>query len=114
MTNYNDGKWYGWNGGECPVHPKTVVEMISCEPISVVTVASVDTDTANSFNWNDHDDPIVAFRVLKEYKEPRGGWVVAGLNGGMDIFYTRAAAVKFREDSGGTAAIYYAQEVEEV
>ena len=29
MTNtYNDGKWHGWNGGECPVHPKTVVDYL--------------------------------------------------------------------------------------
>lgn len=24
-VDYNDGKIHGWNGGECPVHPETVV-----------------------------------------------------------------------------------------
>ena len=28
MTNYNDGKWHGWNGGECPVHPKSMVDAV--------------------------------------------------------------------------------------
>jgi hypothetical protein len=28
MTDYNDGKWHGWNGGECPVHPKSKCEFI--------------------------------------------------------------------------------------
>ena len=28
MTSYNDGKWHGWNGGECPVHPETEVEFV--------------------------------------------------------------------------------------
>ena len=29
MTNYNDGRWHGWNGGECPVHPETVVVVVT-------------------------------------------------------------------------------------
>lgn len=29
MTDYNDGKWHGWNGGECPVHPDAVVEVVT-------------------------------------------------------------------------------------
>lgn len=24
--DYNDGKWHGWNGGECPVHPKSKID----------------------------------------------------------------------------------------
>jgi hypothetical protein len=24
---YIEGKWYGWNGGECPVHPEAVVDV---------------------------------------------------------------------------------------
>ena len=27
--NYNDGRWHGWNGGECPVHPETVVVVVT-------------------------------------------------------------------------------------
>lgn len=27
MTDYNDGKWHGWNGGECPVDPASMVDV---------------------------------------------------------------------------------------
>ena len=27
MTDYNDGKWHGWNGGECPVHPESELKV---------------------------------------------------------------------------------------
>lgn len=27
MTDYNDGKWHGWNGGECPVDPASVIDV---------------------------------------------------------------------------------------
>lgn len=67
MTDYNDGKWHGCNGGECPVHPESVVE--------VVTRKGQSTDPAGYFLWNDDDTPIVAFRVTKPYSEPREFWV---------------------------------------
>lgn len=67
MTDYNDGKWHGWSGGECPVHPKTVVEIVYFE----------DGITHNEaickycdFSKN-AELPIIAFRVIKEHKEPR-------------------------------------------
>lgn len=86
MTNYNDGKWHGWNGGECPVHPNTKVEVVYLEPVSVVTLATLRSDTASNFSWKDEDAPIVAFRVLREHKEPRGGWVlVSPYGGGMRL-----------------------------
>ena len=24
--DYNNGEWWGWNGGECPVHPKSRID----------------------------------------------------------------------------------------
>lgn len=69
MTNCNDGKWHGWNGGECPVHPDTVVQVAGahCEGSEGV---------AKSYDWGcDIPTPIVAFRVVKEYKEPREFWI---------------------------------------
>ena len=76
MTNYNDGKWHGWNGGECPVHPKSEVECRLRE-------AGVGYDgkirRAGNWGWG-HSSfspsvDIIAFRVTKEYKEPRRIWV---------------------------------------
>lgn len=27
MSDYYDGCWHGWNGGECPVHPETIIDV---------------------------------------------------------------------------------------
>jgi hypothetical protein len=71
-TNYNDGKWHGWNGGECPVHPESKV---------LIMVFSKNLNSghsrecaANSVNW--HSNNIIAFRVTKEHKEPREWWLI--------------------------------------
>ena len=69
MIDYNDGKWHVWNGGECPVHPESVVE--------VSITGDLGTGIANLWSWP-HDGTstdIVAFRVVKPYREPREWWV---------------------------------------
>lgn len=64
MSNYNDGKWHGWNGGECPVHPETVVD---CRFYN----GNCDERDAGDYSWSyDGASRIVAFRVVKEHKEP--------------------------------------------
>lgn len=73
MTDYNDGKWHGWNGGECPVHPKSVVQIVLDEGRQ-----PTNRTLAGEFGW-DHslfrEGKIVAFRVTKPYREPRDFWV---------------------------------------
>jgi hypothetical protein len=67
--NYNDGKWHQWNGGECPVHHGSTVEMISAQSGKPTRRA------ANSFTWDHELDPILAFRVTEEFVEPRELWI---------------------------------------
>jgi hypothetical protein len=59
--DYNDGKWHGWNGGECPVHPETVVE--------VSYDNNLDIDKACKYSWlhDGQSDDIIVFRVIKPY-----------------------------------------------
>ncbi len=70
-TDYNDGKWHGWNGGECPVHPKTVVDAMRADG------EMLSSTIAEYISWCHYlgDRNIVAFRVIKEHKEPREWWV---------------------------------------
>ena len=73
--NYNDGKWHGWNGGECPVHPETVIEARWKS-----TIASQRGQAgyygAGQWTWeNNYSNHIIAFRVVKEHKEPREWWI---------------------------------------
>lgn len=66
MTDYNDGNWHGWNGGECPVHPLSEVEIITETP-------GKNDGAAEHFTWNGPDhlgQPIIAFRVTKPHREP--------------------------------------------
>lgn len=96
-VNYNDGKWHGWNGGECPVHPETVVE------VATETLRPFKME-ARSINWKHSNDPnlnkIIAFRVVKEHKEPREFQVVYNedktvtlLGSPVDHFYAKPGEI---------------------
>jgi hypothetical protein len=72
---YVEGQWYGWNGGECPVHPETVVDTVTQSP-------SVGTDyiiehKAGKLSWHTskRNPTIIAFRVVKHHVEPKVVWV---------------------------------------
>ena len=95
MTNYNDGNWHGWNGGECPVHPKTIVEVIwFC---SGRCTSSEVTEAGRRMTWV-KDDPKggvapIAFRVIRAHREPEEVWVGRGSGGGIYYYATKAQAV---------------------
>lgn len=96
MTNYNDGKWHGWNGGKCPVHPESIV-------VCAFTQGSPLKRKAYEFSWDldttGLDVDIIAFRVVKEHKEPREFYAVYSLT---DYAWTEVSSgfpgsVLFRE-----------------
>ena len=68
---YEVGKWYGWTGGDCPVHPETVVNALVAKKYNDVHFKS--RSIAGDFDWSKRvfDGEIIAFRIIKEYKEPR-------------------------------------------
>lgn len=70
MIDYNDGNWHGWNGGECPVHPESVVWVIPCKGAKDYTPEI----TARNASWSGNGH-IAAFRVVKPYQEPREFYV---------------------------------------
>lgn len=75
MNNYKENIWYGWNGGECPVHPETIAQIMFSDG------STVERHPARFWGWEAENElPIVAFKVLKEYKEPREFWI------GNDLF----------------------------
>lgn len=71
MKTYETGVWYGWNGGKLPAHPKSMVEVVW---LSFGSFKS-DVREAGGFNWDAPVSKIIAFRVVKEYREPREWWV---------------------------------------
>ena len=80
MTNYNDGKWHGFNGTSCPVHRKTIVNIAGRSGV-------VENVRAGLLYW-DVKDFIIAFRVVKEHREPREWWV--------NVYGHKAAAYRTR------------------
>ena len=81
MTDYNDGKWHGWNGGECPVDPEcTVVGIYMAD--GKVTPESPVTDYAEQFDWNrEASYELVAFRVDEAAPLPLEWWCRVSVDG---------------------------------
>jgi hypothetical protein len=96
MTDTYDKEnfWFGWNGGECPVHPETEVEVMT-------SAGSILSRQAGLFNWNYPDMPstIIAFRITRLYREPRKArewWIVYADDGlGYSVYETKFEAVQF-------------------
>lgn len=74
MTDYNDGKWHGWNGGECPVCPSSEIEGVY-RNASAEGLRGVVSGKARQFCWGNESLTLVAFRVVKAYREPREWWL---------------------------------------
>jgi hypothetical protein len=67
MTDTYDKEncWYGWNGGECPVHPETEVSAMQHSGIELC-------QAAKHFDWRSNSIiPIIAFRITRLYHEPK-------------------------------------------
>ena len=103
MTDYNDGKWHGWNGGECPVHPSTFIEAIWDD-------GSRAHICAEEITWETGDTEPCAFRVVKPYREPREFW--------LNVYDGRPGAVacRSREEAealglGGARSVIRVREV---
>ena len=60
MTDYNDGKWHGWNGGECPVDPCSEVEWLWMDPN--LNTAGKSNGIASRAAWRNQ---VLRFRVTK-------------------------------------------------
>lgn len=73
MTNYNDGQIHGWNGGDCPVYPETVVRYW----LRNMAIAT-ETYRASGLRWTHRDESgdIIAFQVVEAYAEPKVIWLV--------------------------------------
>lgn len=82
MTSYNDGKWHGWAKREKPpLHDLTRIERVYINGAGQIMddSKSGSNTSVGSTCWDNDLNPnsvILAFRVTKEYKEPREFWLV--------------------------------------
>lgn len=86
VTDYNDGNWHGWTGGECPVHPKSAVD------VKFNDGEEYEGRGAGGWVWKGTLDKIIAFRVTKPYVEPREFWVNEYPSGFGGVYNSRAVA----------------------
>lgn len=93
MTNYNDGEIQIWKGGECPVHPKTTVAVWKRGGGKVGDVS------AGALEWRHDLSPygIIAFQVVKEYREPKTIWVNEYRKEGHEAYAGHASEAEARE-----------------
>jgi len=88
MTDYSDGNWHGWNGGECPVHPNSRIEAREWSGTRWTADAG-DCDWTSMAWW---------FRVIKEHREPRVFWVNEYSNNAFGDFNTTKEAADYHCD----------------
>ena len=103
MSDYNNGKIHGWNGGECPVHPETVVKTWMC-------CGGTEELIAGCFRW-EHlslDGDIIAFQVVKAYVEPKVIWVNEYVDGPV-AFNTERSARNYAMPSAKRIAVKYVE-----
>lgn len=111
MTDYNNGAVWGWNGGPCPVHPKTEVRCwLACGG------ASIDRQ-AHQFRW-DHIDSygnVIAFQVITPYVEPKTIWATRSLYSGkiLRAFDDEDIAYRYANINPSDCSIAKYQEVKE-
>jgi hypothetical protein len=69
--DYNNGNWHPWTGGDCPVHPDSIVDVMFHDGHIAIGL------DADEWDWSlDICTNIVAFKVTKEFKaEPREFWI---------------------------------------
>ena len=113
MTDTYDkiNHWYGWNGGECPVHPETEIDvMLACGEKQVGC-------NAREFYWL-HDSfqgrVIIAFRITRLYVEPRKAreWWITDFGTGSHFWLAYGSREAVNEGAlSGSARIIHVREV---
>lgn len=94
MADYNDGGWHGHNGGECPVHPKTEIEVVMVH-LNGNMFNNTGLAAGFSFSHGDGYVNLIVFRVTKPYVEPpkpREAWALEQLSGLRTWFYDEPSA----------------------
>lgn len=107
MTDYNDGNWHGWNGGECPdsIHPASVVEFVWHS--FNANKAGLSRNEARAIMWMWAQ--VIRFRVVKPYTAPREWWIV----GDCEAYASEAEALLAASTLFGDPTPVHVREVTE-
>ena len=106
---YVKGQWYGWNGGECPVHPETIVDVVCNDLRCYESVRACGKERAGDWCWSDDSEPIITFRVVKHHVEPRVIWVNEYLNNDWYVHQTKEDAIQYAGGRPTRVAVRYVE-----
>lgn len=105
---YTEGQWYGWNGGECPVHPETIVDVVAETSEGCATI--YDGLFACDWYWSSLDKKqIIAFRVVKHHVEPNVIWVNEYDDNGLYAHPTKNDATRGARKLAKRVAVRYVE-----
>ena len=112
MTNYNDGNWHPIPSGQPDnVHDKTEVEMVW--RLRGGGRIKAETRPASCFAWPDGDDTEnIAFRVVKEYREPREFWINEYSNDNVLLHTSKEESDKWADNRGRLRCIHVREVLE--
>lgn len=101
------GPWIGWMGNACPLHLETIIEAVTLN--CRTWISSYYNGPAHGVLWWDSknsSDVVVAYRIIKEYKEPRELYIVFNARGTWVEFVQCIDSAKSIADSyeGGSYA----------
>lgn len=100
MTDYRDGKIYGWNGGDCPVHLKDEVKVWYRCGGNSVKEGKYAYDY--SWEWVKGNYDIIAFQVVKKYQEPKVIYCNINENDGLSVFVDKENAIRYGHKVAGS------------
>jgi hypothetical protein len=106
---YVEGQWYGWNGGVCPVHPETIVDVVCDDLRCYESVRVCKRERAGDWCWSDKLEFIIAFRVIKHHVEPKVLWVNEYYANVCTVYQTKEDAEKWAEKYATRAAVRYVE-----
>lgn len=91
MSEYESGVWYGWNGGDCPVDPRTKVE-VAIRYDHTKRISTGDHTYAGDYRWDaDRVAVIVAFLIVEVYS-PKEFWLTEWQDGTYELHSTEEKA----------------------
>lgn len=108
MTEYVTGQIYGWNGGECPVHPETIIVTWHRGGHS----GGITQRTKAGKYWWYHRESIgdiIAFKVIKPYVELKTIWVNEYRDGSMYVHHSKKDAEKAGSITNTRVAVEYVE-----
>ena len=106
MTEYVTGQIYGWNGGECPVHPETVVEYWTRSGRT-----SALRSKATYLEWEHVNSigDIVCFQVITPYAEPKVIYVNEWPSGSCASYVSEEEAKRWQNKHHTRVAVKYVE-----